>query len=245
MQAAHTSTARALIAGLRLGWLAAEFGGSPGEHDREAGHGEVGVAVRASLCADLYESDDGQQRDEVPCPADGQVRMISGSAPDAQGDRQNRGCRQDGLPRRGVRRVGIKDGEARRPEHLAMHRLCRSRGRSARAVPGGRPPTGRPRLRFAARRKWRWRWRPRGEEGIFSDRRGGRAARRRGRQQHQGKSDHHRLGHQAHGEGRQGERVPDRGRDAARTGHTPTESGTGAGAEHVLAFRRPRHRFHM
>ena len=102
-------------------------GGAPGQGDQEADQREVREPIGHRLAADLHQADHRQQRDQVPEPADHQVRP-----PPARRDRDTRHGNeyhggQQGRPLRD-RPEGIEGREPGRPEHHldVAHRRDRS-----------------------------------------------------------------------------------------------------------------------
>src|SRR5204862_6300605 len=73
---------------------------------------QVGVTVSVTLQADLHNSDDRQQHNQIPQPADEQVRTLSAKSECTSRDRNDKGGRERDLPKRkrifGMR---IKSGE--------------------------------------------------------------------------------------------------------------------------------------
>jgi len=94
-----------------------QVAGPPGEGDEGADQGDVGVAVRHGRVPQLDEADHGQERHEVPGPAEGQV-WKSAAPPERHGRHggQEEGGGQDGRGRPGLQ--GVEHGKPRRPDRL-------------------------------------------------------------------------------------------------------------------------------
>ena len=106
----------------------------PGGHDVHADHGQVGEAIGVRLLPHLHDANDGQQRDEIPEPADEEVRPT----PHRRNAQHRNGREQHGRPRRRPQVVAdaragdhpwmrIEDRQTRRPQGLVQVRAVGER----------------------------------------------------------------------------------------------------------------------
>ncbi len=102
---------------------------APGNHDPQPDHRDVHVPVGHRLLADLHEAYHRDERDDVPEPADDQVRPRPREADREQGHRRQEQRGGDHAERRhSFLRIRIVRGETRRVESLPDVRNIRCQG---------------------------------------------------------------------------------------------------------------------
>ena len=133
---------------------ARNFRHAPRQRDRETGHRQIRVPVRARLRTHLHQADNRQQRDHVPRPSHGQVwdRFAIPA-------KQRRKSARSPRPRAALATRRDPPGRDRTPPVSPARtsgrcRPHRSQARFPRAVPMGMRRSRRPRPRSAAPRRW-------------------------------------------------------------------------------------------
>src|SRR4029077_4157444 len=96
-------------------------GNEPGHKNIQTDLGQVHVAIRVSLLADLYDAAHRHQHSQKPKPARQKIRMSPSAHESPCGDRDEEQRRCQYLEdRKAVPRMRVKDGQSKWPHELSQ-----------------------------------------------------------------------------------------------------------------------------